>query len=427
MNKSFPNNAEPMQVAVESIGMRGDGIAVVDGVPYYIPGTAPGDVVDIIRGSKRDDGYTATVSTSHTPGPDRTEPACRHFGTCGGCTLQHITPGAVADIKRDQISLTLARHGFQDIPIRETIAIPPGERRRVRFSMHKKRGVAFGFNANRSNDVIDIAECPAARPEIAKLIPDLKALAARTPALGRRAEFIVTATDTGIDILLRPSKRKNPGMDERVALAAFAERHDIARIGWDGPIGYEPLAARRAPTITFGKTRLAMPPDAFLQPSQGGERAIVKAVCDAAAGARKITDLYAGCGALSFPLSALGPVQAYEGNEDMVQAIRYAAAGQPVAAEIRDLARRPLSPDELKRFDTIVFDPPRAGAREQAGTIALSAAQTVIAVSCNPATLARDLRTLVTGGYRIESIQPIDQFPWSAHVEAVAVLRRDRP
>lgn len=411
-------------VTVDSLGMHGDGIANADGARYYIPYAAPGDIVDLRVGAKREDGHVATIETIVRSGPGRTAPACRHFETCGGCTLQHIDTATVADIKRELVAVALSRQGFRDLAIRPTISVPPGQRRRVRFAFFRAQKNAFGFSAARSNQIIDISQCPVTAPAITDLIAPLKTLAAEIPSLGRRAEFLVTATDSGIDLMLRPDKRADPDMDERMALAAFAERHDLARIGWDAPQGYEPLAARRAPAVGFGPARVALPPNAFLQPSKGGEDAIVAAVCAAAADARNIADLYAGCGALSFPLSTIAPVHAFEGDAEMVQAIRRADARRAVIAEIRDLARQPLRHTELKNFDTIVFDPPRAGAKTQAAAIAGSDAATVVAVSCNPATLARDLRLLADGGYRIESVQPIDQFPWSAHVEAVVVLRR---
>ena len=404
--------------------MHGDGIANADGRRYYIPYSAPGDILDLCIGAKREDGHVATIRSIIHGGPGRTVPACRHFESCGGCSLQHIDTATVAEIKRELVEVALSRHGFRDLDIRATRSVPPGQRRRVRFAFFRAQNSAFGFSAAHSNQVIDISECPVTRPAITALIAPLKLLALQIASLGRRAEILVTETDSGIDLLLRPEKRSEPDMDERMALADFAERHKLARIGWEAPQGYEPLSARREPAVNFGPARVALPPNAFLQPSRDGESAIVAAVCAAAAGAKNIADLYAGCGALSFPLSTIAPVHAYEGDSEMVQAIRRADTKRAVTAEIRDLARQPLHHGELKNFDTIVFDPPRAGAKAQAEAIAGSDAATVIAVSCNPATLGRDLRMLADGGYRVESVQPIDQFPWSAHVEAVAVLRR---
>jgi 23S rRNA (uracil1939-C5)-methyltransferase len=424
MNKPFPNKPGELTVTIESIGMRGDGIANADGVRYYVSFTAPGDVVSIRPVEKRADGYAAAIRRVLQPGDGRGEPACRHFGTCGGCALQHLTAEAIAGFKRDMVVTALAQHGFADVPVNDAVAVPPGRRRRVRFAANRGGRVAFGFNEPRSNRVIDIGECPAVTPGIAAMIEPLRKLAASTGALGRRAEILVTETDTGLDVTLRPKRPADLTLNERMALANFAERHDIARLGWDGPQGYEPLAARRAPAVTFGDVAVALPPDAFLQPSSDGERVIVAAVLAGAEGARKIADLYAGCGALTFPLSSVAPVHPVEGNGEMVQAIRQAAAGHPVTAEVRDLARQPLSPEELQRFDTVIFDPPRPGARDQAVALARSAVATVIAVSCNPATLARDLRLLADGGYGVESIRPVDQFPWSPHTEVVAVLRK---
>ena len=123
-------------------------------------------------------------------------------------------------------------------------------------------------------------------------------------------------------------------------------------------------------------------------------------------------------------MTANAKVTAFELDEAMVAAARHASSGLSLAVEQRDLARSPLTEPELKAFDAVVFDPPRAGARGQANNLARSKVPLIIAVSCNPSTLARDLRILLDGGYRIDQITPVDQFTWSAELEAVAILHR---
>lgn len=411
-------------VTVEGIGGLGDGVADGPDGRYYIPFAAPGDRLEVRPGAARADGREARIARIITPGPDRIAPACRHFGTCGGCALQHLSPGAIAAVKRDAVATALARRGLRDFELAPVRCIAPGARRRVRFVMRRGKTAAFGFRAPRSHAIVDIVECPAIRPAITALIAPLKALSKTVAGLGRNADILVTETDSGLDILFRPESGGEPTLEDRECLAAFADSHDIARIAWGDSQGAEPLAARRQPRVAFGSALVDLPLDAFLQPSKDGENAIVGAVTGAIVNAKRIADFYAGCGALSFPLSAIAPVHAYEGSAPMVAAMRRAAAGQPVTADCRDLARDPLNEAELAAFDTIVFDPPRKGAKPLAAAIAGSQAATVIAVSCNPATLGRDLRLLVDGGYRLESVLPIDQFPWSPHVEIVAVLRR---
>lgn len=329
------------------------------------------------------------------------------------------------------LTQALARRGLKDAPVGDTVTIPPGARRRVRFALHNGQAPAFGFRRRNSRFVMNMTECPVARPSIVALASPLRALIANIPALGASAEVSVTDCDSGLDVLLAPAKPSEPSFDERQTLADFAERHDLARLSWDDGGGPEPIAARRAATARFGDATVAMPAGAFLQPTAEGEAAIARLVVagvEAAADQAKArADLFSGCGALSFPLSSGGPVHAFEGDAGMVDAIRRATrqdGSRSVTAHCRDLARDPLTVAELNRFDAVVFDPPRAGATAQSRELAMSAVPTIIAVSCNPATLARDLRTLVEGGYLIESVTPIDQFAWSPHIEAVAVLRR---
>ncbi len=424
MNKKYSNKAKFTEVTVTEIGVLGDGIANGPEGRYYVPFSVPGDRLVVEVGETRKDGRAATIKTLVSPGADRIEPTCRHFGPCGGCALQHVSPNALAKTKRDFVVAALARRGLGDIDVLQTQSIRPGARRRVRFAVDRKRATILGFHARRSRRVFDLSECPAVRPAVAAIAAPLRTLIAAMESLGRKAAVLVSETDNGLDVLVRPEPRRDPTLRDREAMAQFADDRDLARIAWDGENGPEPIAARREPRLRFGPAPVAVPPGAFLQPSAAGENTIARAALEALDGATNIADLYAGCGALTFRLSTIAPTHAFEGDPDMVRAIRQAAANLPVTATTRDLARAPLSARELAAFDAIVFDPPRVGAKAQAGEIAESAVAAVIAVSCNPATLARDLRILVDGGYRIESVLPIDQFPWSPHIEAVAVLRR---
>ena len=420
------------EATVERLGVHGDGVATVDGQALYIPFAAPGDRLRVQPGAPRGDGREARILDILAPGPDRVVPPCPHFGTCGGCAFQHLASPCVADHKRDLLRRALAQRGLE-IEVAETISIPPGTRRRVSLAFRRGRTPVLGFNRRASHEVFDLAACPVLHPDLTALIAPLRGALAPLAALGRQADLRLTRTDSGIDLLLVPERPRAPDLDIRMTLADLAEAHDLARVSWQadprrGGAAIEPVAARRAPRVTFGDAAVRIPADAFLQPSVEGERALagltVAAVAAAAHPVRRIADLYAGCGSLSFPLAGLAPVHAVEGDATMLAALTQARGTRPMTTETRDLARRPLSATELSRFDAVVFDPPRAGAHAQAAQIAASRVPTVVAVSCNPATLGRDLRLLVDGGYHIERAVPVDQFPWSAHVEAVVVLRR---
>ena len=424
MSKTLPNNTGLIEVTVTSIGVRGDGIANGTGERYFIPYSAPGDRLSINVGEARKGGRFAKIEKIITPSETRTAPACTHFGTCGGCALQHLQTSSIAALKRGFIKGALETRGLPTDIVHPTVDIAPGLRRRVRFAVRKGNKVTFGFFQPRSKRIVDIEQCPAIQPAIAGLIDPLRDLIAATHAIERAATVQITLSDTGIDMLLHPGKDADLTLEDREIFAQFANLHDLARIAWHGPLGSEPVAQRREAIHRFGSASVTLPPDAFLQPSKEGENEIVATACAALRDAKRIADLYAGCGALTFPFSSIAPTHAYEGDAEMVSAIRRAAGTRPVTAHVRDLARMPLTVSELNAFDAVVFDPPRAGAQSQAAALAGSTVPVIVAVSCNPGTLARDLGLLVYGGYKLQSVQPIDQFPWSPHVEAVAILRR---
>ncbi|MDF1749835.1 MAG: class I SAM-dependent RNA methyltransferase [Alphaproteobacteria bacterium] len=419
--------SEPVTVTIDHIGARGDGVAQGPSGPLFIPGTAPGDQVVAIPGEKRGDGWAAKMKDLLVSGPDRVEPVCQHAAACGGCSLQHMDLAAIARIKRGHLVEALGRRGIDADLVGQTREVPPGTRRRLRLTIVRPGGRAqIGFNAQGTSRLIDIQECPVARPEIVALLPALRDLATSMNSLGKGGDVQVTLSDTGFDLMFIPARPSDPDLAERQRLVAFAEKYDIARIAWESDGFAEPVAARRPARLMIAGVPVDLPIGAFLQPSREGEAILVDLVrAGLPQEAKIIADLYAGCGSLSLPLAVAGAnVFAAEGEAAPVEALRRAAAGLRVQAECRDLAKHPLSESELARYDAVIFDPPRAGAAAQAERLAWSNVKTIVAVSCNPATLARDLSTLIEGGYEVQHVTPVDQFTWSSHLEAVAVLTR---
>ena len=392
------------------------------GERLYIPYAAPHDRLIVQPGARRTDGRAARIDTVLSPGPDRTSPACRHFGTCGGCALQHLSDRFVAAFKRGVVTRALERRGLAEVPIAETVSVPAGTRRRVEFAFRQGRPAVLGLHAVGEQRIVDLMECAVAVPTIVALLAPLRSTLQRIRFPKRSADIRITETDSGLDVLFL--RCEEPATEARIALARLADSHDLARIGWSDGRAAEPIVQRRPPMLRLGTAAVALPLSYFLQPSRGGEHAIARIVAEAIAGTKRVADLYAGCGTLSFVAAAQGSVLACDVDDGMVAALRTAAVGLSLRAERRDLNRSPMTAEELKPFEAVIFDPPHAGARAQAEYMAASSVATVVAVSCNPSTLARDLRILVDGGYRIEMVTPVDQFTWSAEVEAVAVLRR---
>jgi 23S rRNA (uracil1939-C5)-methyltransferase len=384
---------------------RGDGVG--ESGRYY-PLTAPGDRV----------GPDGDIE----PGPHRQVPPCRHFPECGGCQLQHVDDEAYAGFLRDRIVSALAAQGLASPEILPAHISPPNSRRRA--SLRAERGGVLGFNAEKSHRVIDMRECHILRPELFALVQPLRALLGILEP-GAAAGVRMTLADQGVDLLLE--KVAAEGLAAAEALSAFALDHRLARVALDDGYGAQTRWEPEPVTVTLGGVPVPLPHGAFLQATAEGEAALVGAVRRAVGEARIVADLFAGLG--TFALALDGRILAAEGARDAALALKAAAgrAQRPVFVDHRDLYRRPLETAELDRFEAIVLDPPRAGAKEQSARLARSLVPRIAYVSCNPATFARDAAALAEGGYRLDWVQPVGQFRWSTHVELVAALSRGDP
>jgi 23S rRNA (uracil1939-C5)-methyltransferase len=276
----------------------------------------------------------------------------------------------------------------------------------------------LGFNAERSSRIVDMRECHILRPELFALVGPLRKLLGTMLPAKRMSEVRLTLCDQGVDLSLTGVSVE--GLAATEGLTAFAERHRLARLsvdeGYGAEVRYEPVPA----TVTLSGTPVPAPPGAFLQATADGEQALVNAVLEAVSGASQPLDLFAGLG--TFALALPGQVTAAEAGRDAVLALK--AAAPAIAAQHRDLYRRPFLGGELGSFDAVVLDPPRAGAAEQVSELAASTVARLAYVSCNPATFARDARTLADGGYKLSWVRPVGQFRWSTHVELAAAFTR---
>lgn len=413
-----------LELTIDRVGHQGDGVADTPHGPVFVPLTLPGELVR----ARVSDGRADQVEILQ-PSPDRIAPVSPHYGVCGGCSLQHWAAGPYLDWKRDQIVQVLARERIET-EVESTVPVPPGSRRRLALHARRKAdgSVALGFKSRKSWNVVEITQCPVADPRLVAAFPALARVAEAFLGHPKSAPTLhVTLTLTGLDVDVTGVERKSGGgmsADQRRLAARRAAEADLARLTLAGEMVY--LAHQ--PMVQFGTATVALPAGGFLQAVPEAEAAMVARAVAAVAGAKKIADLFCGAGAFTFPLAAVAPVIAADSSEAAIAALKQAigsASGlRGVTAQARDLFRRPLSPHDLKGCDAIVFDPPRAGALEQSRQIAESKAGVVVGVSCNPATFARDARVLVEAGFRLETVTPVDQFLWSAHVELVGVFRR---
>ncbi|WP_373087502.1 class I SAM-dependent RNA methyltransferase [Sneathiella sp.] len=418
-----------VDLTIDRIGANGDGIAENAGKIYFVPYTAPGDKIRATEQEQHGRGYIAKLDELLVAGPDRAHPSCHHFGTCGGCSLQHLMPAYTATWKRQRIVDCLSLAGINDIEVGSTVNSDPQSRRRVEFIASKrKKGVMIGFHLRRSHQIFDVGKCPLINGKLMDLVNPLRAMLPRVMARNSTAKIAATQTDNGPDVLITADY--DIGLYEREALAFFARKNGLSRISWQHQGGDLPevITACQPSHVRIGDISVALSPGGFLQATEAGELALVNRAIAALHGATHIVDLFAGCGSFTFPLVHRAKVHAVEADKSLITALQSAANKNmlPVTSEERDLFRRPLRAAELAAFDGLLFDPPRAGAKAQAEEIAKSDIPTVVAVSCNPISFARDVGILLAGGYDLISVLPVDQFLWSPHIEMVAVLERPK-
>ena len=382
------------------VAARGDGVTANGRHAAF---AAPGDLL----------GPEGTL----THGPHHQTPPCRHFPECGGCQLQHLDDQSYAAFVTDRVASALDAQGLT-APLRAPLVSPPQTRRRATLHVESKGGrILLGFSAEKSHAIVDVRECHILAPELFAVVAPLRALLQKL-GFKRRGDVHLTLSDQGPDILV--TNLSADGLAAAETITAFCERHGIARFTLDSGDGFETRWEPQPVTITLGGHPVPLPPASFLQATQEGEDALVAAMREATKGAGTIADLFAGLG--TFALALPARVYAAEGARDAIMALKAGAAhgGRPIFTEHRDLFRRPLTVAELDRFDAIVIDPPRAGARDQAEALAASQTKVIGYVSCNPSSFARDAKMMVEGGWRIDWIQPVGQFRWSTHVELAA-------
>lgn len=418
---------EMFELPINALGAQGDGVGERDGTPVFVPGSMPGDLVKAAARETRRNGIYADLVDIIEESPDRQPAPCQHFGACGGCQLQFMREDVYAGWVKDRMAMALAHHGFDAALVRDPVITPAETRRRVALKALKvASGVVLGFNQRQSHQIVDVKACPVTRRELTSLFAPLRELLASLLDQRMAATVHLTLTASGVDMLVDAPKQLD--LPAREALVAFANDHDIASLHWQDQGFLDPVAIRREPVMNLSGYRVPLPPASFIQASEEGEAALVGAVVEACAGYGRVADLFSGIGTFTFPLAKDHQVLAAEGAKaalDALQAGANIAAGlKQVIVKHRDLFRRPLSAKELEIFDAVVFDPPRAGAKEQVAELAKSSVKRIVGVSCNPNTFSRDARTLADGGYQLEYVLPVDQFLWSPHMELVGVFTR---
>jgi 23S rRNA (uracil1939-C5)-methyltransferase len=408
------------RLVIDHIGHRGDGVVESAREPIFVQGTLPGETVEVDTWPGHPD--RRVLINVEAPSPERVTPICPHFGVCGGCALQHWQTDAYRTWKRELVVTALGQAGI-DTPVADLIDAHGDGRRRAVF--HARRGthdvLEVGFAAARAHHIVGIDRCPILAASLTGALPAAWAIAEALGPIRKPLDIQATATDAGLDIDVRGSGSLNTSAT--ATLAGIAAKHKVARLTRHGEI----VAQARVPTLRMGTATVVLPPGTFLQATVEGENVLARLVQTACAGAKSVADLFSGVGPFALRLASDARIAAFDIDEASIVALKRAAQAprlKPVTAKRHDLFKNPLLPEELRRIDAVVFDPPRQGADAQARMLAASEVPIVVAVSCNPATLARDIRHLIDGGYRLTGVTPVDQFHYSAHVETVARLEK---
>ena len=415
--------AEAERLVIDHVGHRGDGVVTAGDATVYVPYALGGETVAVAAVPGHPD--RRSLIKVKRASAERVAPLCRHFGVCGGCAVQHWDAERYRGWKREIVVTTLAQAGI-DCEVAPLVDAHGLGRRRI--TLHARMGthdvLKVGFAAANSHDIIPIDRCPILDPHLDGALNAAWAIAEPLISVGKPLDIQITATNSGLDVDVRGSGPLATTMIAR--LSRIAEQHRLARLTRHGEL----VLMRTPPSVHIGAAQVALPPGSFLQATVAGEETLAALVADHCKRAKHIADLFCGVGPFALRLAAKSRITAFDSDVGAIAALQKAATStsglKPVKAEARDLFRRPLMPQELRDYDTVVFDPPRQGAQAQATQLAASKIATVVAVSCNVATFARDAKIMIDGGYKIEGVTPVDQFRHTPHVELVARFTRKR-
>jgi 23S rRNA (uracil1939-C5)-methyltransferase len=412
-------------VTVTTLGGLGDGVATYNNKPLFIPKACAGDQLEVRIVHENRDGLQGLITRVIEAGPFRREAPCRYFDHCGGCTLQQLIPDAYRQFKANMLHGALERAGFPD-PQSEVVFVPPHSRRRVEFKVkHDGNSVALAFHDLRSHTPTVIDECLLLMPSLQALIAPLNARLSAQDFSHALYSVGLTQADSGIELLLT---FKNYDVSALPSLEPLAKDLGLARIAARTPESKAVVLAQIAPVeMQLGGYEVALPPESFLQATREGQAELTRTALEATQNAKAVVDLFCGIGSYSFPLSHHAKVHAVELDASMVATLSASVKRHGlnnISAQARDLFKQPLSAAELSPYSAAIVNPPRLGAKAQSEQIAASKINSVVMISCNPATFARDAAILKKAGFTMTSVRAMDQFLWSQHLEIVAVLQR---
>ncbi|MBM3617974.1 MAG: 23S rRNA (uracil(1939)-C(5))-methyltransferase RlmD [Alphaproteobacteria bacterium] len=419
--------SESVELHITHLATQGDGVAMHDGQPVYVPYALPDELVRVTQPH----AGRAELLEVITPSAQRIPPPCIHFTVCGGCELQHLSEEAYVAFKRGIALQVAKRLGVDERIVAPLMRVPAQSRRRAEFKVSVAKGeIAIGFMAARSHALVDVQECPVVEPIIAASLPAWRDVLASLKSPSNIKSIHMTVVEGGLSILLQIAGKFKP--NDREKLAAFAKEQGFIRLAEQVGEAREQTVIHRAgeAQVRFADVAVDLAAGAFLQATKPSEAELVAQVLAGCAGHARVIDLYSGCGTFTFPLTkARHSVDAYEGSSDMTNAgfnaARREGLEQTARFTARDLFKSPLKSAELTRYDAAVINPPRNGALPQVKELSEAGIARIVMVSCNPATFERDAKHLLESGYRLDSLVPVDQFLWSHHLEVVGIFSKN--
>lgn len=413
-------------ITIHLLGPKGDGVHASRRGNIYVDRALPGDLLKARISKDRFGVSRGQIVEVVAPSPHRRTAPCPHYDQCGNCTLQHVEEKYYRQWKIQTVVDAFQRHRLRPASWLAPVFLGGASRRRINFTATKQQGkVTLGYFRRRSDEVTEIKSCLVAEPDLFSLREPIDFCMRTLLKEFQSVDIFLQKVGNVVEMLI--SHISGPMPEPKLTpLEQLLETTSIARIAWSQGYGKAAttLLEKSEPTVKFGPLEVVLPSGAFLQSTQKGEETLVSAVLEAVPAQGKFADLFSGCGTFTGPLLTRGTVEAYEADKRAVKALT--KAGKRFALKVieRDLFTNPLKKKELEGFDAVVFDPPRGGCIEQAGTLGQSSVPTLVGISCNPATFARDARLICDGGYRLQSLRVVDQFVWSHHVEVVGVFTK---
>ncbi|QUM75177.1 23S rRNA (uracil(1939)-C(5))-methyltransferase RlmD [Moritella sp. 24] len=429
--------SKAVEITIEKLDHQGLGLGRLDGKAIFVAGALPGERVSVNIIEQKKQYAKATLRKVLTPSEQRIEPACPHYATCGGCSLQTLACDDQADYKQTALFSLLQNFSKNDdIEFAEPILSQPWQyRRTARLSVmfdRKAKKLAFGFRERNSKSLVSINECPVLEPALSALIQPLRQLLATLTVRRDLGHIELFAVDSGIICLFRILKPLNDkdlallqafASEQQLSIYLQPEPESVLKLTPDTPAAWYQLAD--------GEFKLSFTPGNFIQVNPIVNNQMVEQAINwlELTPEDKVLDLFCGGGNFSLPIARLcHSVVGVEGVDEMVRQAQVNAAANNVdnakfyqADLSADFSKLPWAKNS---FDKVLLDPARAGAAETVQYLHKLKVKKIVYVSCNPATLARDSKLLMEKHYKLTRLGMIDMFPQTGHVESMALFER---